>query len=37
MRTIEVNDRMQSGYRYRLSAPAGQDFHTEFKPELSPA
>ena len=36
MRTIEVNDRMQSGYRYRLSAPAGQDFHPEFAPDLSP-
>ena len=36
MRTIDVNDRMQSGYRYQLSAPAGRDFHPEFEPDLSP-
>ena len=33
---IEVNDRMQQGYRYLLSAPAGRDFHPDFKPELTP-
>jgi hypothetical protein len=36
MRTIVVNDRMQTGYRYKLTAPAGRDFDPEFKPELTP-
>ena len=31
-----VHDRMQKGYRYALSAPAGRDFDPEFRPELSP-
>jgi len=35
-RTITVNDRMQKGYRYVLSAPAGRGFDPEFKPELTP-
>jgi hypothetical protein len=35
-RWIEVNDRMQRGYRYRLSSPAGQDFHPDFTPDLTP-
>ena len=26
-RWIEVNDRMQQGYRYALVAPAGRGFH----------
>jgi hypothetical protein len=33
---ILVNDRMQTGYRYELSAPEGQDFDPDFKPELTP-
>jgi hypothetical protein len=33
---IIVNDRMQAGYRYELSAPAGADFHPDFQPELGP-
>ena len=37
MRTIVlVNDRMQTGYRYRLSAPTGGGFDPAFKPELTP-
>jgi hypothetical protein len=36
-RWIEVNDRMQQGYRYALVAPAGRDFDPEFRPELTPA
>lgn len=38
MRTEEVivNDRMQQGYRYLLTAPEGGCFHPEFKPELTP-
>ena len=35
-RIVVVNDRMQRGYRYVLSAPMGEDFDPDFKPELSP-
>ena len=35
-RTIVVNDKMQKGYRYRLTEPAGKHFNPEFKPELTP-
>jgi hypothetical protein len=35
-RCIEVHDRMQQGYRYTLSAPAGRQFHPDFQPELTP-
>src|SRR5262245_53007469 len=35
-RTIVVNDQMQKGYCYVLSAPAGRDFDPEFHPELAP-
>lgn len=37
MREIEVNDRMQSGYRYRLEAPEGASFDLDFQPFHSPA
>jgi hypothetical protein len=37
MKTIRVNDRMQSGYTYCLTASEGQYSHPEFKPELTPA
>ena len=36
-RRIEVNDRMQSGYSYVLSAPTGKSFHPDFEPDLTPA
>ena len=36
LRTIIVNDRMQKGYRYTLSEPAGRNFDPEFKPDLTP-
>jgi hypothetical protein len=36
-KTIIVNDRMQRGYRYALTAPAGRNFDPQFKPELTPA
>jgi hypothetical protein len=36
-RTIAVNDKMQKGYRYALTAPAGRQFDPEFKPQLTPA
>jgi hypothetical protein len=35
-RTVRVRDRMQRGYRYKLTAPAGRNFDPEFKPELTP-
>ena len=34
---VEVNDRMQRGYRYALVAPAGRAFHPDFRPDLTPA
>jgi hypothetical protein len=33
---VVVNDRMQKGYRYELVAPVGQDFPSDFRPELTP-
>lgn len=35
-RTITVNDRMQQGYTYELTEPEGENFHPDFKPELTP-
>jgi len=35
-RTIVVSDKMQTGYRYEVSAPTGRNFDPEFKPELTP-
>jgi hypothetical protein len=35
--TVTVNDKMQRGYRYVLSAPVGQSFDPDFKPQLTPA
>lgn len=35
-RWIEVNDLMQRDYAYRLTARTGNDFHPDFRPELSP-
>jgi len=35
-KTVVVNDRMQSGYRYELVAPIGRSFDPEFKPDLTP-
>jgi hypothetical protein len=34
---VIVNDRMQKGYRYKLSAPMGRNFDPEFEAELTPA
>ena len=31
-----MNDRMQQGYRYLLTRPAGGCFHPEFSPDLTP-
>lgn len=38
MRTqiVTVNDLMQTGYRYELTEPEGENFHPDFKPELTP-
>jgi len=33
---VLVNDRMQTGYRYRCSAPVGRGFDPAFKPDLTP-
>jgi hypothetical protein len=35
-RSVTVRDKMQRGYRYQLTAPAGRNFDAEFKPELTP-
>lgn len=36
MTLIQVNDRMQRGYSYELSAPMGKGFDPDFKPQLTP-
>lgn len=36
MRIVTVNDRMQTGYRYEITEPAGGNFGPEFRPELTP-
>lgn len=35
-RLVVVNDKMQHGYRYLLTAPTGRDFDPEFRPQLTP-
>jgi hypothetical protein len=36
MTWIEVHDRFQSNYCYRLECAEGQDFDNDFKPQLTP-
>jgi hypothetical protein len=36
-RVVKVNDRMQQGYRYELTVPAGRQFDPDFRPDLTPA
>jgi hypothetical protein len=36
-RDVLVEDRMQRGYVYELTEPAGRNFHPDFTPELTPA
>jgi hypothetical protein len=36
LKTIVVNDKMQTRYKYVLSAPTGRSFDPEFKPQLTP-
>src|SRR5688572_17765413 len=33
---IVVNDLMQSGYVYYLTEPTGENFHRDFRPQLTP-
>lgn len=35
-RIVEVNDLMQTGYQYVVSAPEGRDFDPLFAPQLTP-
>jgi hypothetical protein len=35
-KTVTVNDRMQTSYRYVRSEPAGKNFDPEFTPSLTP-
>jgi hypothetical protein len=35
-RRVVVNDRMQRGYVYELTQPAGRNFAPEFRPDLTP-
>jgi len=35
-KTITVNDKMQTGYRYEPAARPGRNFDSEFKPDLAP-
>jgi hypothetical protein len=35
-KVVIVNDKMQRGYRYILTAPQGRHFDPEFHPELTP-
>ena len=34
-RVVIVNDKMQQGYRYELSASVGRDFDPQFRPDLT--
>ena len=34
---IVVDDLMQRGYAYELTEPEGENFDTDFRPELTPA
>ena len=36
-RWVEVEDRMQQGYAYLRTEPAGRNFHAGFDPQLKPA
>jgi hypothetical protein len=35
-KTVIVNNKMQSNYRYELIAAIGENFHKDFKPDLTP-
>ena len=33
---VSINDKMQRGYCYTITAPMGRNFDPEFRPELTP-
>lgn len=35
-KVVKVNDKMQKGYEYGLTAPIGKSFDPEFRPQLTP-
>lgn len=35
-KTVTVHDTMQDGYTYELTAPMGENFDPDFKPQLTP-
>ena len=35
-RAVDVNNKMQKGYKYELVEPMGLNFHKDFKPDLTP-
>ena len=35
-KTVTVHDKMQKGYRYRLTEPVGRNFDPAFSPQLTP-
>jgi len=35
-KSVSVNDKMQHGFHYVLTVPAGRNFDPEFRPELTP-
>jgi hypothetical protein len=37
LKTVTVRDKMQKDYTYHLTEPAGQNFHPDFNPQLTPA
>ena len=36
VKIVTVNDKMQRGYTYTLTAPTGRNFGPQFRPELTP-
>ena len=36
MRVVKVNDLMQRDYSYKLTQATGENFHSDFQPELTP-
>ena len=36
MKIVTVNDKIQRGYTYTLTAPVGRNFDPQFRPELTP-
>ena len=36
MKAVTVNDKMQKNYAYELTEPAGENFHPDFTPEITP-